>query len=182
MPFQQPLTINPAWYWTDSTSFMRTADLSWKMMSPFSRWGRTCILKAKSSLDLFRYLDKNFRRAIPLFALAIDSDICFLKESLPSRKKPRCLVNSCLRTAIPPKKRGGWMPFLYLEVKITSMTCLVISGLNCIFHWEAQAVMVFRSPVRSAWASSMVLTMIKREESSANSLIFELILSVRSLI
>ena len=112
VPFQHPATTNPAWYWTDSSSFISSDDLSWKITSPYSRCGRTCILKAKSSLDWFKYRDRNFKRDIPLFALIIASEICFLNDNFSSKWKQRCFVESFLATGIPSKK--GWVIVLFV--------------------------------------------------------------------
>ena len=118
-------------------------------------------------------------------AFVIASLICSEKERRSSRTMPRCLVDALLTTGILLKVRGGWtgLVFAYLQDKITSIACLVMSGLNFIFHWYAHAVIFSRSLVRRSWdAFTSLFILVKREASSAKSFILEEMLSVRSLV
>ena len=67
-----------------------------------------------------------------------------------------------------------WMSrFLYLEENMISTACLVMSGLNFIFHVDAQFSIVFRSVDRLKFASWRSFTLINKDESSANNFIVE---------
>ena len=96
------------------------------------------ILYDKLSALRSTYLDKNFRRLIPFIATATFSFICLEKFDLLSKYTPRCLVNGLLAIGIPLNVRSGCSFFLLLQEKITSIACLVMSGLNTIFHWCAR--------------------------------------------
>ena len=91
------------------------------------------------------------------------------------------MVDSTLATGIPPKDIGGWLGLMFLLEKMISTACLLISGLNFIFHWFAQAVILSRSLVRVKCACSTSFTLIKRDASSANSFMLDEIPSARSL-
>ena len=64
---------------------------------------------------------------------------------------------------------------------MTSIACLLMSGLNSIFHCPAQLVILSKSSVSCSCVSCIFRTLIKRDESSAKSRMFDDILSVRSL-
>ena len=130
---------------------------------------------------LFTKLVRNFISERPFFAVLIDSKMCLRKFSFSSSRRPICLVESLRATGIPLKESEGWLPLLYLLEKITSIACFEMSGLNFIFHWLAQIVIVFRSLIRVCWATSISGT-LKRDASSAKSLILAEIFWVRSFI
>ena len=80
------------------------------------------------------YLNIN---SYPSACLMIISLMCLRKDSLESKKKPKCLCPSRVTTSLPLKIRGGWIGLLFLCEKITWMACSFLSGLNWIFYWYA---------------------------------------------
>ena len=88
----------------------------------------------RESTFLSTYLDKNFIRERPDFALSIAARMCSLKDSFWSIVSPMWVVDSTLATGIPPKVTGGCSGLFVLFEKIISTACLLMSGLNFIFH------------------------------------------------
>ena len=105
----------------------------------------------------------------PSLALASFSSKWLLKESLLSRIIPRCLVSLTFFTGIPLKVKGSSCECFFLFENKISTACLVISGLNTIFHCPAHSVIFSRSLLSisvQCW-----LTTVKIKVSSAKILI-----------
>ena len=63
---------------------------------------------------------------------------CSLKSSLESKTIPRCFWDSVKLTVLWLKMKHGWLVFSSFRPNITSCACLIGSGLNFVFHENAQ--------------------------------------------
>ena len=79
------------------------------------------------------------------------------------------------------KKDYGVICFCILREKITSLACLVMSGLNNIFHLKAHSNIFLRSSFNKFLDSDKLHTVENNEVSSANNLADDSKFSERSL-
>ena len=89
-----------------------------------------------------------------------------------------CCILFCYRYTIKSKVRV--ITFLMFCREYYSTACLVIPGLNFIFHLLSHLVIVLSSLDSFWWVTCTLLTFAKWEESSENRCIPEEMLSVRS--
>ena len=121
-------------------------------------------------------------RPIVFEVLSKTSFKCPLKFSLLSKIKPRCFWDSVWLTWELLKVRLGWTGLLSFLLKITSCACLVRSGLNMIFHWQAYLLTFLRSFLSSWVLAAMSQKTEKSDVSSANNFALVIKPSGRSLI
>ena len=68
------------------------------------------------------------------------------------------------------KNNGGWLIFFIVWLKMTSRTCLLISGLKFIFHWKAKSLILAQSLFSLFADVFMWCVMENKYMSSENSL------------
>ena len=149
------------------------------MVYQVSRWGLTYNLYIWSRTSRDTYLDINRITLTPLRSLMIISFVCLRKDSLESKTKLKCLCLSRVTASLPLKIIGGWIGLLFLCEEIT---CLFLSGLNCIFHWYAHFSINWRSAFKISAETCSSYTIENKEVSPANNLTSETKPSARSLI
>ena len=105
-----------------------------------------------------------------------------LKSNLVSNIIPRCFWVDDDLIKFWLKHDGGWSILSIFLLKITSWACFLGSGLNLIFHWNAQLLIFIKSLFRSLAVEFVLWITEKREMSSANNLGFAVKPSDKSLI
>ena len=89
--------------------------------------------------------NKIFNTNIPFCALEIFSLMCLLKLNFWSSCKPKYSWETLHSTGTSLKKTWGWKGFIFFRENMASWACLVILGLNIIFHWYSHSEIFFKS-------------------------------------
>ena len=86
---------------------------------------------------------------IPFCSLEVFSSVyTFLKFNFWSICKLKCFREALRSTGTSLRETEGWKGFTIFREKITSWVCLVMWGLNIIFHWCAHPEVLFRCKLK----------------------------------
>ena len=105
-----------------------------------------------------------------------------LKSNFESRTTPKCFWWGHVAIILLLNVTGGYVHLFDFREKITSFACFFGSGLNCIFHWYTQFLIISKSEFRVFWEFLVLMIFEKSEASSAMILHIDIIPSGNSFI
>ena len=103
-----------------------------------------------------------------------------LKSNFKSKIIPKCFWWGYFFRSLLMKVGGGWEWTFDFQENVTSLACLLGSGLKYIFHWKAHSLIFSKSRFSFFVDSFTSSTFEKREVSSAKILHIDIIPSGRS--